>query len=402
MPRGNIIHPEISNRLCIEKVSDPQGLLNSIFIDPEGPAPLKSPESKRPVREEVLLDKDGLEVQTRLLHLPEEANKVNVKLDYFDLSCGFTASLKKPDGSYQEDTNIDKLCKWIQAFISPEVRNDYELAATETSYRNGLNSKDCVAYLINLYKHINAQKNNSFTRYGCMGPDISSALLATNAAKIEGLDQIYQPSFFYTLEKASQSDSINNFLQKEETKLFYPLKQIKESKCENNYWAVPLFESIPPAYLCLIELEALGIEKFEYNENDSSISFLWKHPCDKTPKKRTIQFTEFTFGRDDMKQLNGQSDVYMQKAAQENDFDQKILKTIKDEGCILSDSPAEYWKNIEAYPQNNALFKARRLDVPNVHLVNLFKGIHNNSGSYGAEMFITRKKDLDTENTKTC
>ncbi|MCP5467754.1 MAG: hypothetical protein H7A32_00605 [Deltaproteobacteria bacterium] len=221
-----------------------------------------------------------------------------------------------------------------QAKIAQQLNQDFDLASSTQVVQGGLLNPHQVTYLLG-WKHILNPKNEMRSLfYSCMGADISTPLIMSNASTIEGIDmRSFDARKFNTLvsrhwEKLEEIDwdklpdpyHKKRIIEEDVRKIYgqdirgNTAEVFLRLRSEEMFWSDEVMDFIGVEHAIALELKKMGVDpstvRIEGGNLENSrdkkkkkegsgkkqdspavhISFQWKHPEDSKVKNRRLTY----------------------------------------------------------------------------------------------------------------
>lgn len=202
------------------------------------------------------------------------------------------------------------MCSWLDQWFESDIPTEMKLLEQEPVITNGLLKPAYANYLMQYRKQINPGSDDFFLRYGCFGADVSSALLISNATKIEAFDcnsinlEAYKDCFEMSL------DDLKDKIIEQYDETFASTLETRRAEC---FWITDeAFFDIPRELLILYELKALAATNIQACAD--GVSFDWAYPGEEIIEGRTLSFHQGWIP-DALEDLEP-CDCYMQKCSE--------------------------------------------------------------------------------------
>lgn len=298
---------------------------------------------------------------------------------------------------YGSDTNIQDFENLIRSKINRAIKNfrPHQMRFMKESF---------IKSLLALCEIINPNSKDLSIQNNCMGPDISTPLISTNATFINAVDIAYDDKFSNSLKKFSSEDIEDlKKIARKASKRTDTIDKLFKSKYENCFYIAGLqndksysvrFNNL----LVMIELYALGASNLDTSK-PGQISFDWKHPRDREAKRRVIVFNKGDIR--DTQVLPYKFDGFIQRTAFNLSLPQNSLDLVNDDGFFLFGP--HLGKN---YRSGNELIRKSLLSVRNRFTDRFFhklsprfpsKPDSDTLPNYGEYLSLAFKRELSSE-----
>ncbi|MBI2411409.1 MAG: hypothetical protein HYV32_05965 [Candidatus Kerfeldbacteria bacterium] len=208
--------------------------------------------------------------------------------------------------------------------IDPEYKRIFDTAKRSSIVESGLYSPEQAAYFMSWKERIRGdaaatQKDSEFgILYGGIGPDISSALLLSDATHVIGVDIKFGGLSYGPVQVENFQKIIDEWQDENPIN-----KEILFKKRRSGFYHANIIEESDAAYLIILELRSLGVDlhKVQISKVQGAcsiqLSFPWAYPGESQKRLREITIANGDIrDPDHIKEILGQSkiDCYYEKS----------------------------------------------------------------------------------------